>query len=108
MRTSACEEIRAARALLSHEHERLTLPLGCQRKGKSTAQSVFVVLDEHGKLSATRGSGRFSYEDLIEEREWLVLLHYAERPPPTPATAGRDPIRDARDPTLMRRYLGAN
>jgi hypothetical protein len=82
MRTSESEELRAARAVLSREHDGLYFPLGYQRKGKPTPQSAFVVLDERGEFSATRGAGRIAYEDLIDKRERLVLLHYAERAPP--------------------------
>ena len=81
LRTSRGEEIHSARAVLSREHDGLYFPLGYQRNGESTTQSAFVVLDEHGNLSATRGAGHLRYEDLIAERERIVLLHYAERAP---------------------------
>jgi hypothetical protein len=75
--------VRAPLAVLSRDHEGMFLPLGYStRAGGQRDQSAFLALDSEGNLSATPGIPQISYDDLIAQKERLVLAHYAERAPP--------------------------
>jgi hypothetical protein len=74
--------VRAPRAVLSRDHDGMFLPLGHVYEGVQRRGSAFLVLDVKGRLSATPVIAEISYEDLISQREQLILAHYAERAPP--------------------------
>ena len=75
------EVLEAPRAVLSRDRPGLYLPAGQVVEGRHDPRSFFAVLDEAGRLSRTTGAKPMPYADLIESRERLVLMHYAEHAP---------------------------
>lgn len=82
IRTSQGQEIEAPNAVLSRDHDGLYMPFGHTRGGRKQAGASFVVANDQGRLSVTPAIDPIAYEDLIEERERIVLHHYMGRVPP--------------------------
>lgn len=75
------EVLEASRAVLSRDRPGLFLPIGQVVGDHHDPRSFFAVLDEAGRLSRTTRAKPMTYADLIESRERLVLMHYAEHAP---------------------------
>lgn len=74
--------VEAPQAVLAGDHAGLFLPRGYRRDGAERVGSAFLALDSRGRLSATPSIPEIRYEDLITQREQLILAHYADRAPP--------------------------
>lgn len=76
------ERIEARQAVLSPHEDGLFLPLGHHRHGEApTAEAVFFVAADDGRLVAARGTPNQSYDDPLNRQERVVLTHYARHAP---------------------------
>ncbi len=82
VRTASGQELRAPSGVLSRDHDGLFFPRGHERYGRRQPGSAWASLDASGEVSTTRVGRPIAYEDLIENLERIVLLHYAEQAPP--------------------------
>jgi hypothetical protein len=79
--TNSGPSFEAPHAVLSRDYNAMFARGGRWRGGRRAGRSVYLVVDDAGRLSTTGGMFEPTYADAVERRERMVLEHLLKRAP---------------------------